>query len=445
MMAISKIDIRSIFYKADSNHDSIVDDIEISAFGGTAAEKGILQAGFTEAKLNGYDQDSSTMSIADYLKAMSSLSSQIGITEAFSAEEIQWADRAYVLAQVSTSGWLLSSADPLFMSDREIVFAAVKNTGFMLEFVSPALQADKEIVLAAVTQNGNALQYTSRELQADPEIVLAAVKQNKEALKYAAKIVFDDQFKQQMLIAGSWQFKFTDAQSSKYFLMSNRAQGAVDQLRTMHISKYYRIRNAVEAEQIIAWRAQVKNKTLDSSKRTVLIIFNREDDGRGGYSSSTNDVAKFMDQGYQVLYYEAGTKQEFYAAVREVGQAWPIQLLVIGGHGLQHELTFDATSDLAKVRLDVRDEKELLNLKLASFFSANSKIILDSCLVGAGGACANNLANMLQRVFPQATIYSSLETTMAPSWQFDATGNLINLEKIYGRTTYIPISGELSK
>ena len=117
------------------------------------------------------------------------LASEVGVPR---EKEIDWSDRATVLAAVRKDGILLEFAPDFLRSrDKDVVLAALGNTGLALQFVGYPLRADRDIVLAAVTNSGTeqsrrrVFLYADASLRDDPEIIIRAIKIDPSVFQWA--------------------------------------------------------------------------------------------------------------------------------------------------------------------------------------------------------------------------------------------------------------------
>jgi hypothetical protein len=96
-----------------------------------------------------------------------------------------------------------------------------------------------------------------------------------------------------------------------------------------------------------------------------------------------------------------------------------IELLIIGGHGNQVCTDFGSSCEIRRERLslDLSDFQEMGNL--SQYLSDDSVVILVSCSTGEGGQCAENMANMLSRVFPYSWIVAPNDDSDSFEYSFD--------------------------
>lgn len=149
----------------------------------------------------------------------------------------------------------------------------------------------------------------------------------------------------------------------------------------------------------------------DPSKPIALVIAGRYDFNN---SLTENDTIyrDLLNQGFQVIYYEAESEQDFLHALKEgSGQApgltpQPASLLFISAHGETGRIQLgdnpqsEAVLSSQELRAFGQDPrtKELLMRSVAS----NGSVIFDSCFAGKGGeANQDNMANAIEEAFPQ--------------------------------------------
>ncbi|MFA4905379.1 MAG: DUF4116 domain-containing protein [Candidatus Margulisiibacteriota bacterium] len=288
--------------------------------------------------------------------------------------------------------------DPSLAGDKPTVLQKVKKVGLLLQFASPELKKDKEVVMAAVKQDGMALQFADFTLRGDDEIALAAVRQNWNAIS----LVHSLNIRNEDLIASTREFGHVIPRRTREYLK----QLNIEQLcrNTWYgdgdCSKQY-----VEDDEVIK-EIIINRIMLRRDARPVAVAVFPKADWNGAFrsDSSWGNAHRYIEQmikaGYRVLYYEANTENDLYAAIRESGGPEKISLLVIGGHGYPGGISFGGyVREIDGLGFNDMDQMR----ELADLFSEECVVILDSCSTGAG---QNNIARQLGHALPKCGIFA---------------------------------------
>jgi hypothetical protein len=343
----------------------------------------------------------------------------------YASEELK-RDKEVVLAAVKTCGLVLKISSEELKGDKEVVLAAVKQNGLALEFASKELKGDKEVVLAAVKQNGQAIQYASEELKGDKEVVLAAVKQNVFALKYAHESLKRDiSFLKVAFNVNFNIYKFIPAEIKKEF--TKEYERILKDLQDLDIEFLKRFKSPKVVQEIIKNRKNLRG----SDSRPLAVIVYPKKDGRGAFEN--NQIEELIKRGYRVVYFEAKTDKEAFDALIAATAARPADLLVIGGHGDRTHLALGA-DDPAKSEIeneenyiDLSDEEKMKKNNLSERLAKRSVIILESCSTGEGKEGANNVANLLRKIFPHSMVFAPVTPTSVVHYNYDENERIIGI------------------
>lgn len=117
---------------------------------------------------------------------------------------------------------------------------------------------------------------------------------------------------------------------------------------------------------------------------------------------------------------------------------------MLAGHGVRYETSLGAEDPAGRkgereeLYIDISDEAEMIALRLADCLAKSSVIILYSCSTGEGREERLNVANLLKKVFPQATVFAPTEPTIIIGYVYNRKGKIIFVEYSCGRDkTYI--------
>jgi len=371
------------------------------------------------------------------------------------------ADRALVLAAVRADGAALEHASATLRADREVVLAAVESFGPALEHVSAALRADRDVVRAAVARDGSALSFAVAPLQGDHELALLAARQHAPRTALQGALHSDPEFVLAALpyLAANEVAPYvtkalvTDRQRLLAAIAANRMVAAsvlfdLEQPRSVLAEAALRdplvldcVRPPSLAMQVrrqfegvdAAYRlhkAQLRQLGIENTDRILsattlqTLVGNRlaagQPDARplavvvypkasAAAALAHNDIAA-LTQAYRVMYFEAGGDADFAAALREATTAQKADLVMVAGLGTRRSIAFAPVGDAAAA-LDTSDESKLVAASLRERVAKNAVVVLASGNAGLGRAGADNIANSMARVFPQARVLAPAVAT----------------------------------
>jgi hypothetical protein len=344
-------------------------------------------------------------------------------------------DRDIVLASLSSNGCALQHAHDSLKRDRKIVMAALKQSGWALQHVIEPLRSDKKIVLAALRQDGMALRFVPEVLQKDTDVIFTAIDENKKAYEHIHKSLKEK---------SSFRRSLFEHNIHIYELMPDREifeeeyQKIINDLKGLDIDFPGRFKRLRVAKEIIENR---RNPNRPDGRPLALLIYPKKDWGRG---FEINQMDELVKRGYRVLYLEAGEEQQVYQTLKETAETQKVDLFVLAGHGVQDMTSLGAEDPAGKkgereeLYIDISDEVEMINLELSDCLAENSVVILYSCSTGKGREERLNVANLMKKVFPQATIFSPTEPTIILGYVYDKNGKVIYVEYSCGKKqTYV--------
>jgi hypothetical protein len=155
------------------------------------------------------------------------------------------------------------------------------------------------------------------------------------------------------------------------------------------------------------WTELVINRlaALDPSRRDsrplALVIYPKSDNN-GAYEKNSKLFYEIIAKGYRIMYYEAGTQEEFVSAFRAGTEYRRASLIIVGGHGSQYSTILGDG-----VSLNIGHERWLVGQKLATRVADDAVVILSSCSNGKGGKLGNNMANMWSRLLPGRKVFAA--------------------------------------
>lgn len=332
-------------------------------------------------------------------------------------------DRDFMLKCIKRGGYAIQLADDSLRDDKNFILDAVKENYEVLRF-APSLQKDKEVVLAAMMQNTDAIELLSKSLKKDPDVLEAFFGQPSYDYKSLSEdlIKFDIDFPE----------RFDLETLSK--IVQNR-----------------------------------KGLDVNEKQPLAVVIYPKLDDN-GAFKN--NQMSQLISRNYQVLYYEAGSDSEVYALLKEVisQSGKKADLFVLGGHGINTSINMggaeaelrskalkafesgwlfnfkelmDIADQLGNIGdaddIDVSDSDEMIKKNLAELLSDESVIVVESCSTGQGMDAGNNVANLMSKVFPQATIYAPTVPTVILGYEYDSVGRVEGMNLNTGADTVYQI------
>lgn len=339
-----------------------------------------------------------------------------------------------VLAALSDNGCALQHAHVSLKRNRSIVLAALKQTGWALQHVIEPWRSNREIVLAAVRQDGMALKFAPEFLQKDKDVIFAAIDQNEESYKYIHSSLKEKaSFRRALFEHNIHVYKLLPDSH----LFEQEYQTIIEDLKKMDIDFPRRFRKIRVIREIIENRKHPDR----TDGRPLAMLFYPKKDKVGVFE--INQMAELVERGYRVLYFEVGEEQQLYRALQEAAKTQKVDLFVLAGHGVKDSTALGAEDPALKkiekeqLYIDLSDEAEMKR-DLSDCLAKKSVIILYSCSTGEGREDNLNVANLMKKVFPQATVFAPTEPSIILGYVYNRKGKVIFVEYSCGKeNTYV--------
>lgn len=156
----------------------------------------------------------------------------------------------------------------------------------------------------------------------------------------------------------------------------------------------------------------IRNRTTpdeNDPRPLAVVVFGTADWNKAFENNAIDELLK----GYRVVYHEVSTEGGAINALQEATAKRAASLLIIGGHGTQGETQLGGGLfwpwQREERNLDLSDEEQLRRANIGKMVGPGAHVILESCSTGQGRDKENNMANMLHRLMPQATIHAPTE------------------------------------
>lgn len=205
-----------------------------------------------------------------------------------------------------------------------------------------------------------------------------------------------------------------------------------DQLATLNIDFPERFEGLEIIKEIIKNRAP--NNIKNTKKPIALLLYNKYD---SNHAFETTQIKELIKRGYYIVYCEAGTENQFYKYIQDIGKIKLIDLLVIAGHGSQASVLLG--KDIGEdSEWDISDTNDLPKEHLDKYMNKDSMVILESCSTGEGKETANNVANLTKKAFPRSTVFAPTIDTGVWNYYYDKNGKVtgVNYANIGEANTY---------
>lgn len=182
------------------------------------------------------------------------------------------------------------------------------------------------------------------------------------------------------------------------------------------------------------------NKGILGKDRALLLVPKSDWNGAFSGEMAMNRFHKIIQAYSDILCFEIATDTEMAATIKLAGEEYPIEFLIVAGHGSQTTLAFaDIDPRIHGSRLSeeyslgFEDREELLNRKLDKFLSQNAIVLSLSCSTGQGGKQAanemQNLAGLLRDTLKRTT-YASKEPLIVGMVQLEFDEKTKKVRKI---------------
>jgi hypothetical protein len=194
-------------------------------------------------------------------------------------------------------------------------------------------------------------------------------------------------------------------------------------LQEFHIDDPMRLRNPALLDEVLRNRQEAR-AAGDTRPTAVLVYAKHDTDAYGALDiHNIDELTKY----YRVMYYEAGTEQDFMDAMVDGGRQGAAALLAIDGHGAKSALNLGGTHDLKQhedLMIDLSDEDQFRAAGLEKSLRSDARIYLDACSQGEGGTDPANDANMFARLFPGREVFASPTSIVGSLFPLDKQGRV---------------------
>ena len=205
-------------------------------------------------------------------------------------------------------------------------------------------------------------------------------------------------------------------------------------------------------------REIVKNRIENKPDgRPLAVVVYPHEDWNLAFGATTKDspIGSLISHGYRVMYYEGTEDEHVYDALKDAAKKQKASVILLGGHGNAGHISFGADDpareevwkgkdirDYEKYMLDLGDEDDLMASKVGSSLEDNGTVMLDSCSTGEGKEAENNMANLMRRIFPQAShIIAPVAPAPSGKVKYDKKNRVIGVEYKEGVEAYDAVKG----
>jgi len=229
---------------------------------------------------------------------------------------------------------------------------------------------------------------------------------------------------------------YAPLRSAKRYIATQKIEGGIcfngndlQRLKYSRVSPSYATRLATTglnaATIVYYYHLGLTEDHLDfknSGKPKALIIYATSDDDKSFVEEEEFSFLRKIKRKYDIKIRAVSTVNEFYAELEKSPQ---LDLLLIGGHGLNDNLEFGCS--LPKYRIEIGEEGDLrigtqgLKERLEKV-RKGGVIYLESCCTGEGRGNAKNLANHVAECAPARRVISCTR-------EFD--GRHVKVKKLY--------------
>ena len=170
---------------------------------------------------------------------------------------------------------------------------------------------------------------------------------------------------------------------------------------------------------------ELEHPTTNNQRLAVLIY--PKSDWNGAFAADSGMIGALIDNGYRVLYREAGDVAEAKRALSMSVNGVKADIVVLGGHGTAKSL------NLGREELTPSKMGELFDESTLNGIKPGGLLVFLSCSVGAGKIDADNLVNAARRHIPPSllpigrVVGPTADATFA-SWVFDGAGTAVDVK-----------------
>lgn len=165
--------------------------------------------------------------------------------------------------------------------------------------------------------------------------------------------------------------------------------------------------------------------------RPIALVIATPHDHNSSFMSLATTLSQ-LDQGHRLVYVEAIDDAEIAAAIARYGSQHPIATLVLAGHGEPTVASFSNSDGAMSGRstLDIFDDRRFATLR--PFLADHANVVLESCSTGRTREGGENLAQMLQRIWPQTTVSAPTAPDRNAGYSLDARGRVLRSSTVLG-------------
>ncbi|MBU9888861.1 MAG: hypothetical protein KTQ49_03195 [Candidatus Omnitrophica bacterium] len=170
-----------------------------------------------------------------------------------------------------------------------------------------------------------------------------------------------------------------------------------------------------------------ENNAPDGRQLFIALYAKADWNNALGNYSTPNQISKIHKDKTRLMYFETGTRAELQSALLEASKDEPASIISFNFHGWQTGM------DLGEEYLSIKNEEEFANTGVLKALKKDGVIVLQSCSTGKGREQADNVANMMRRIFPHAKYKGIYSLTAPGSYMFEFEND--------GKTILIDASG----
>ncbi|UCD15428.1 MAG: hypothetical protein JSV34_06860, partial [Candidatus Omnitrophota bacterium] len=168
----------------------------------------------------------------------------------------------------------------------------------------------------------------------------------------------------------------------------------------------------------------IYNLNTPDGRPLAVIIYSRSDYNKGfDNDDHKRYLHSLVDKGYRVIFRESSSLEEAVENVLYATEKQAADLIILAGHGTMKSLRF---SEGEGGTLHIKDKEKLLRIRHS--LKRGGAVITISCKNGEGGVGADNIANMLRFIFPQAGhIFTCREAENIESLKYNNDGYVVDV------------------
>lgn len=281
---------------------------------------------------------------------------------------------------------------PEELRSKEKALETTRDTGYLCFPADQQASFDPDFMLKMISANVNAIQTCAPRLLASPQFMTKVARAFPPVLDMPLK---------------------TAVPKELIFYMYPDVKRAYEDLKPQYeeldITKPWLLKDLTTLKEIIKNR----NEPDPQDKPLAIVIFPKEDHNGAFMWNNLENI----NDGYHVKYYEADSEQDFIDAIQESTEARKADFVYIGGHGSRDVTSFGAEDPAMEKTLwdyavlDLGDESQMVQEKLGDCVKDGAPVVMKSCSVAKGRGHAQNIVNMVSRIFPGTDCYGPVIST----------------------------------